>query len=96
MRVRRSGTPAARHDRCTSRCTATAETGRGSWSPSGEAHEQRLLVKQPDAVARWMHFEPRLKRLLDRLGDGNLTLPAALAAHVEPVEVRVAIAPLLL
>ena len=50
---------------------------------AAEAHEQRLLVEQANAAGERMHLEPGLKGLLDGLGDGDLALAAALAAHVE-------------
>ena len=52
---------------------------------AAEAHEQRLLVEQPDAARERMDRRPGLERLLDGLGDGDLALAAALAVHVEPV-----------
>ena len=52
---------------------------------AAEAHEQRLLVEQPDAASERMDGRPRLERLLDGLRDGDLPLAAALAAHVEAV-----------
>ena len=52
---------------------------------AAEAHEQRLLVEQPDAAGERMDRSPRLERLLDGLGDGDLALTAALPAHVEAV-----------
>jgi hypothetical protein len=52
---------------------------------AAETYEQRLLVEQPDAAGERMHFEPGLEGLLDGLGDRDLPLAAALAAHVEAV-----------
>ena len=52
---------------------------------AAEADEQRLLVEQPDAARERMDFRPRLERLLDGLGHGDLALAAALAAHVQAV-----------
>ena len=52
---------------------------------AAKAHEQRLLVKQPDAAAERMNRRPRLERLLDRLRHGDLALLAALATHVQTV-----------
>ena len=52
---------------------------------AAKAHEQRLLVEQPDAARERMHRRPRLERLLDRLRHGDLALPAALATHVQTV-----------
>src|SRR5947208_119233 len=52
---------------------------------AAEAHEQRLLVEQPDTPHERMDCRPRLERLLDSLRDGDLTFAAALPAHVEAV-----------
>jgi hypothetical protein len=52
---------------------------------AAKAHEQRLLVKQPDTARKRMNRRPRLERLLDRLRHGDLALPAALATHVQAV-----------
>ena len=52
---------------------------------AAQAHEQRLLVEQPDPASERMHFEPRLERLLDGRGQGDLALAAALAAHIQAV-----------
>ena len=46
---------------------------------AAKAHEQRLLVEQPDATGERMDLEPGLECLLDGLGDGHLALAAALA-----------------
>ena len=52
---------------------------------AAEAHEQRLLVEQPDAASQRVDCYPALERLLDGLGDGHLAFAAALATHIQAV-----------
>ncbi len=52
---------------------------------AAETDEQRLLVAQPDAVGERVDAQPRLERVLDGFGDGDLALAATLAADEQPV-----------
>ena len=52
---------------------------------TAEADEQRLLVEQPDTAGEGVDLQPRLERLLHRLGHGDLALAAAFPAHEQPV-----------
>ncbi len=56
---------------------------------AAETHEQGVLVEQRDAARERMDFEPDLERPLNRQGDWDLALAAALAAHEQPVVPRV-------
>ena len=65
-----------------------SDSGEGARVPvavAAEADEQRLLVEQPDTAGERMDRDPGLQCVLDGLGDRDLALPAALAAHVEAV-----------
>jgi hypothetical protein len=54
-------------------------------SVTAEPHEQRLLIKQPDAAGEGMDLQPRLERLLHGQRHRDPALAPALPAHEQPV-----------
>src|SRR5438552_9561348 len=52
---------------------------------AAQAHEQRLLVEQPNLAREGMDLDPCLEGLLDGLGHGDLAFAPALPADVEAV-----------
>jgi hypothetical protein len=67
----------------------TGHSDRVLMSVAAQAHEEWILVTQPDATSERVDLDPRLNRLVDGLGDRDLTLAAALPAHEQPIVPRV-------